>query len=194
MPTDPPTPTPGPAQLTRPRVVVALAGVALVALAVVATPRPRRREDVGPRPRAAAPASPPPAAPAAPAAPPPAAAPEPPTPVAPSAEERRVFGALAPGSRVADGTVTSLEGLRGGFLHVHVRLAAGPVELIVARAEGTNARPPVSAGPYALYAAHTSVPHAAIEPAMRAVGEALARDPALVPPGLRPLMAVEPPR
>ncbi|MFO0608602.1 MAG: hypothetical protein U0324_35880 [Polyangiales bacterium] len=104
-----------------------------------------------------------------------------------------MFGALASGTRVADGTVTSLEGLRGGYLRVHVRLAAGPVEFIVARAEGTNARPPVSAGPYALYAAHTPVPHATLEPAMRAVGEALSRDPALVPAGLRPLMAVEPP-
>jgi hypothetical protein len=95
---------------------------------------------------------------------------------------------------VATGVVTELEGVRDGFLRVHVRLPEGIFHVIIARAEGTNARPPVAVGPYALYASHTPIPHATLEPVLRAVSVALAADPALVPPDLRPLMAVEPAR
>jgi hypothetical protein len=95
---------------------------------------------------------------------------------------------------VATGVVTELEGVRDGYLRVHVRLPEGIFAVIIARAEGTNARPPVAIGPYALYAEHTPIPHATLEPVLRAVAAVLAPDPALVPSGLRPLMAVEPAR
>ncbi len=108
--------------------------------------------------------------------------------------ERPVFGALAPGARVGDATVTALEGIRDGFLHVHVALREGPVDLWIARLAGTNAHPPVSVGPYAIYSARTPIAHERIEPTMRAVAMALDADPARVPPQLRPLIADGRPR
>jgi len=152
---------------------------------------PQASGDTPPAP----PPPPSPPAPAAPAAPPAPPAPRaPPPPVAPTAAERLAFGSLRVGGRVAGGVVTALEGLRGGSLRVYVRLPEGPIEVEIARAEGTNAPPPVAAGPYAIYYAATPVPYPTFEPVLRAVADALARDPARVPAGLRPLLAVEPPR
>lgn len=109
-------------------------------------------------------------------------------------DERPIFGALAPGARVGDATVTALEGIRDGFLHVHVALREGPVDIWIARLAGTNAHPPVSVGPYALYSARAPIAHERIEPTMRAVAMALDADPARVPSRLRPLIANGRPR
>jgi hypothetical protein len=183
-----------------PRTALALAGGALLALTVASTPAPRRWEDARPL-YAQPPGDPPPRDPPRPDRGPPrdrAAAPHlpapPPPPRPPSPAERAVLGALRPGARVAAGEVTALEGLRDGFLRVYVRLPEGTFEVNIARAEGTNARPPVAVGPYALYPGRTHIPYPTLEPVLRALAAALVVDPALVPPGLRPLIATEPPR
>jgi hypothetical protein len=112
--------------------------------------------------------------------------------VPPSAQERTIFASLTPHARVASGTIVALEGLRGGFLRVYVRLPEGPLEIWIARLAGTNARPPVQVGPYALYPGPTDIPYPSLEPVLRAVAAGLATDPSLVPPGLRPLIVQEP--
>jgi len=208
-PAVPPRDAPPTTSTLTPRAVLVGVGFALLALTAVATPRARRWEDVGPLfttdsppardegpaehdrpPEAVAPngrpsSGPPPAHRAAPP-------PDPPSP--PTAAERSVFGALVVGARVADGTVVALEGLRDGFLRARVRLPAGAYEVIIARAEGTNARPPVTVGPYAVYPGQTPIPYPTLAASLRAAAASIVPDAALVPPGLRPLRVNEGPR
>lgn len=116
-----------------------------------------------------------------------------------TAAERAIFAPVAEGSTVGPATVASFEGLRDGFLRVHTTLAepsdagARDVTVVVAKLAGSNARPPVTAGPYALYYMAPSVPYPTVELVLRAVGAALAaRDGGALPPGLGPMVVPDP--
>ena len=112
-------------------------------------------------------------------------------------EQRALFAPLVAGARVGPATVVRFEGLRDGFLRVHTRLVGGrgEVAVVVARLQGSNAHPPVTAGSYALYYTTPSVPYPVVEQVLRAVGLTLAgRGSDTIPGGLRPMVVPDPTR
>lgn len=98
---------------------------------------------------------------------------------------RAALSGVREGALLGPAVVTRVEGLREGFLRVHVRLGVRALEVWVVRLEGTNARPPVATGPFALYGAPTAVPHHEVEPVLRALATALERGSMRAPAGLR---------